>query len=588
MESNHSVRMLIGFGNINVKLKRDNDDKEYPYVLGAHGYCVISINDKDKFSSKFGKNTSIESNKIRKSTIGIIKQLCSKSLSEYYKTNDLPCSHIQSHIDEISSYLFNKIKGSDELDSLGLKVDDFVLENISVQEQNDVSDYIVVDENRNNLFKVIVAIVLSLVVICVSTIIVITTLNNKKEVTSESTTIIETEETTQGAQIEYGKQVDSGSIKLRYDYDGWSVYECDKKATNINIPDTIEGVAVYKVENGTFKDCLNLDSVQLPNGLKYISDEAFYNCQSLKEIVIPDSVRLIGDSAFSNCTKLKNVVIPNSVTSIGDFAFDTCSNLLSISIPQSVTSIGFRVVGNCNKLSSISVAPENTVYFEKGNCIVEKASKTIIAGCNASVIPNDGSAIIIGDSAFEMCHDFVDVIIPSGIEVIEHFAFGNCDNLKSFYISETVRQIGDEIFCGSNALEVITVDSNNNTYHSVGNCVIETESKTLVIGCKTSIIPNDGSVTKIGYMAFCRCKELISIVIPEGVTTIGNQAFVGCSNMTSIEIPSSVTEIQHYAFSSDNSLSDIYYKGTREQWNKIKMDRNDTSLNGVNIHYLDE
>lgn len=60
---------------------------------------------------------------------------------------------------------------------------------------------------------------------------------------------------------------------------------------------------------------------------------------------------------------------------------------------------------------------------------------------------------------------------------------------------------------------------------------------------------NIGSnVTKIGYMMFADCVNLLSIAIPEGVTNIGNFAFYNCSSLTSVTIPASVTDIQMNAF----------------------------------------
>ena len=71
----------------------------------------------------------------------------------------------------------------------------------------------------------------------------------------------------------------------------------------------------------------------------------------------------------------------------------------------------------------------------------------------------------------------------------------------------------------------IVVEEGNPVYHSDGNCLIETESKTLVAGCNTSVIPDDGSVTSIGYYAFNGCTGLTSVTIPDGVTSIGGSAF---------------------------------------------------------------
>ena len=64
-------------------------------------------------------------------------------------------------------------------------------------------------------------------------------------------------------------------------------------------------------------------------------------------------------------------------------------------------------------------------------------------------------------------------------------------------------------------------------------------------------------VTTIGEWAFCDCKSLTSIIIPNSVMTIGARALEGCSSLTSITIPNSVTSIKAWAFAGCTSLISI-------------------------------
>ena len=57
--------------------------------------------------------------------------------------------------------------------------------------------------------------------------------------------------------------------------------------------------------------------------------------------------------------------------------------------------------------------------------------------------------------------------------------------------------------------------------------------------------------------AFCWCRSLTSINIPDSVTSIGNEAFSWCESLTSINIPESVTSIGNEAFSWCESLTSI-------------------------------
>ncbi len=74
----------------------------------------------------------------------------------------------------------------------------------------------------------------------------------------------------------------------------------------------------------------NVKSIILPNGLKYIGDQAFYCLTNLRSVELPNGLIRIGDSAFRNCQKLLDITIPNSVKSIGSRAFEGCDMLDSV------------------------------------------------------------------------------------------------------------------------------------------------------------------------------------------------------------------------------------------------------------------
>ena len=84
----------------------------------------------------------------------------------------------------------------------------------------------------------------------------------------------------------------------------------------------------------------NVESIEIPDGIRYIGNEAFAGCRELKSITIPDSVRGIGYSAIEGCRFLTNVTIPEGVTDISMSTFSGCTSLKNITIPDSVTSIG--------------------------------------------------------------------------------------------------------------------------------------------------------------------------------------------------------------------------------------------------------
>lgn len=87
-----------------------------------------------------------------------------------------------------------------------------------------------------------------------------------------------------------------------------------------------------------------------------------------------------------------------------------------------------------------------------------------------------------------------------------------------------------------------------------------------------------------GFTAPWRDYKISKIVIKSGITSIGAGAFYE-SDATSVTIPESVTKIGDSAFYGCNSLTDIYYSGTEEQWEEIVIGYGNGKINNAEIHY---
>ena len=183
------------------------------------------------------------------------------------------------------------------------------------------------------------------------------------------------------------------------------------------------------------------------------------------------------DSPFKDY-EIRKATVKYGITSIGDYAFMGCTGMTEMTLPNSVTSIG--------------------------------------------------------DNAFEGCSGLTELTLPNSITSIGNSAFGGCSGLTELTLPNSVTSIGNNAFGGCSGLEKITVESGNSRYDSRDNCnsIIDTETNTLIVGCKNSVIPN--SVTSIGYGAFYGCSGLTELILPDSVTSIGNGAFGGCSGLVKI------------------------------------------------------
>lgn len=271
------------------------------------------------------------------------------------------------------------------------------------------------------------------------------------------------------------------------------------------------------------------------NGLRYI---------------IKNNVARVAEQTAS--LDLEDVVIPyrinnNKVVGIEDEAFSRCQNIKCVKIPEKLTEIGYRAFSDCKNLFRFEMDAKNEVYMTNGNCIIEKKTQELVVGCKRSIIPR--SVKSIGD-AFGVCKELTSLYVPMWVGDIYPYATAECINLTN-----------------------LRVNINNPVYESVNNCIIEKQSRTLVLGCKDSIIPND--VINIGSAAFFGSK-IKKIDIPASVKKIGSEAFNRCGILGRIKIPSSVVNIGPMAFGNCDSLMHIYCEaesrpsGWHEYWTDRK------------------
>ncbi|MEG1529805.1 MAG: leucine-rich repeat protein, partial [Clostridia bacterium] len=162
--------------------------------------------------------------------------------------------------------------------------------------------------------------------------------------------------------------------------------------------------------------------VVIPDSVTSIGNSAFSGCSGLTSITIPASVETINAEAFWNCYNLTSVVFEKNskLTSIGGRAFFN-SKIKEFSLPASVTTLVYdsgysSFMGS--HIEKFIVEEGNTTFYVDGNCLINKSTQTLIAGCKDSVIPTDGSVTSIEQHAFFNCIGLTSIIIPSSVKSI--------------------------------------------------------------------------------------------------------------------------------------------------------------------------
>lgn len=169
-------------------------------------------------------------------------------------------------------------------------------------------------------------------------------------------------------------------------------------ASEIVVPETIDGYTVTSVGEGVFYNCNAflpepLTSVTLPDTLTNIGASAFSDCTGIRELTIPANVKTVGMSAFADCLDLTLIVdennpylttqdgilftkdmsvllqaynfketsytVPEGVTVIEDCAFYFQSTLQEVTFPDTLTNIGFKAFAYTSMGGYNLVLPES-------------------------------------------------------------------------------------------------------------------------------------------------------------------------------------------------------------------------------------
>ncbi len=259
-----------------------------------------------------------------------------------------------------------------------------------------------------------------------------------------------------------------------------------------------------------------LRSVTFPDSIKEIDTEAFKNCENLEEVNLNDGLEILGKNTFSN-TAIKEIKIPKTVSKINEYSFGECPNL------EKVFFEGNAPENFMNMNSTYAEVPSNnyTLYFNK-DAVGFQTPKWY--GYNTQIIGEETTLPRFEDFEYSEIENEItitdyfgsaeNIVIPSQINrksvtKIGVSAFNDIDTVKTIEIPESIISIEDRAFANCNKLK--------------------------------NVILNNG-LERIGVIAFCGCNELSDITLPETLTTIGEMAFGNLRSLKEVTIPKNLKE----------------------------------------------
>ena len=298
--------------------------------------------------------------------------------------------------------------------------------------------------------------------------------------------------------------------------------------TSINIP-----ADVRTIEQFAFLYCPDLVDVTFADGssLQLIGQYSFYRCSKINEIHIPDRVTQIAQRAFAYDTGLVQVTFGSRLATISEYAFMGCTGLSSITLPKSITSLATGVFQSCQYLQDLTFEDDITLTSIPGDFCLNCSSLQAIS------IPN--SIQSIGNRAFYGCTAIESIYIGSGLRTISSNAFRFDGNYKS-NISEIIVHPENELFIDGRSF-------------SGSNCLISTSTRTLILACKNTVIPNVSPLS-IGSYAYAGISGISELIIPGNVQSIESYAFYNCEGIGRVITSDNLVSIGSYAFQKCSSI----------------------------------
>lgn len=182
------------------------------------------------------------------------------------------------------------------------------------------------------------------------------------------------------------------------------------------------------------------------------------------------------------------------------------------------------------------------------------------------------------DCAFNFC-SFKTINIPGSVECIENGAFQYCRSLTTVKIGEGVKVIKEQAFQGCTSLESISLPDSLERVEGV----LTFQDTPWYAKLKEN---NSGKLIYIGKTLYHKnyCSDRV-INIRDDTVYINEGAFSYNHWVNVVRIPKSVLMIGKSAFYGCDSLTDVYYTGTKEQWNNLLIGRNCEPLLNATMHF---
>ena len=313
-------------------------------------------------------------------------------------------------------------------------------------------------------------------------------------------------------------------------YAGWPFYDSGTAGVEIDL--TI-GTNVKRIPKQLFWIKNGIKSVEIPDGVEVVEEQAFYDCKELTSLSI-GNVQTLEKNAFYNCSAV-NSIYYNAASASNMEAytspFNNSGNNANVIIGKDVQIVPqfmFTYVGG-TYLSMLS--------FEEGSvCTLIDTSAFENATISSINFENATQLDKLNGGSFKNNGSLRTVTFSDNLRAIGYGAFDNCKNLSTVNFNEKLVDIQARAFYGCSSLSEISLPSNL-------KCIRAWAFQ----GTNISEVVIPASVIYVGKMSFL---------------TLAYSSPVGGSTVGSVSIIFENTTGWYLAEDSQGNLGDVQYTGS--------------------------
>lgn len=281
-------------------------------------------------------------------------------------------------------------------------------------------------------------------------------------------------------------------------------------ATEVEIPNVIEGYPVTKIDR-----------------------DAFAGNIYLEKVVLPDTVMQIERAAFNNCDSLTTVDASSRLMSIGDYAFEFCDALTTFTKRESENSLPYYTIGQgafkeCPALESFTFT-DGEPFAETH--IYNQAFWGCVSLQNVEFADN---LAVLGERVFEGCTNITEAVIPASVKEIGYGVFLNCTSLAKATLEERVLQEGDGgtvLGAGMFTNTALTEINIPASYCGIGDLAFEFCSMLETVTIAGRVLAPEENGMVMGRRAFAGT-AISEIHIPGCYFYLEEKVFEDCPNLT--------------------------------------------------------